>query len=64
MGSGTTAGVALAHDRQYLGCELNPDYGNLQQDRIQHVVNYIKTRDKNKPIEPQKSENNLDNLFE
>ena len=35
MGSGTTAAVALKHGRQYLGCELNPDYGPLQQERIQ-----------------------------
>lgn len=34
MGSGTTAGVALKHGRQYLGCELNPDYGSLQAERI------------------------------
>lgn len=34
MGSGTTAAVALQHGRQYLGCELNPDYEPLQQERI------------------------------
>lgn len=34
MGSGTTAAVAIRHDRQYLGCELNPGYGPLQQERI------------------------------
>jgi DNA modification methylase len=34
MGSGTTAQVALQHGRQYLGCELNPDYEPLQQQRI------------------------------
>jgi len=34
MGSGTTAGVALKNRRQYLGCELNPEYGPLQQERI------------------------------
>ncbi len=34
MGSGTTAAVALQHGRQYLGCELNPQYGPLQQERI------------------------------
>jgi DNA modification methylase len=34
MGSGTTAAVSLQHGRQYLGCELNPDYGPLQQERI------------------------------
>ena len=34
MGSGTTAQVALQHGRQYLGCELNPAYEVLQQERI------------------------------
>jgi DNA modification methylase len=30
--------VALQHGRQYLGCELNPEYGQLQQDRIAKTV--------------------------
>ena len=34
MGSGTTAAVSVQHGRQYLGCELNPDYGPLQQQRL------------------------------
>lgn len=34
MGSGTTAAVAVKHGRQYLGCELNLDYGVLQQERL------------------------------
>ena len=34
MGSGTTAAVAIKHGRQYIGCELNPDYGPLQEARI------------------------------
>jgi DNA modification methylase len=34
IGSGTTAQVALQHGRQYLGCELNPTYAALQQERI------------------------------
>jgi len=33
MGSGTTAQVAQDLGRQYLGCELNPDYGKLQKKR-------------------------------
>jgi DNA modification methylase len=37
MGSGTTAAVAVQHGRKYLGCELNPEYGQLQQERIQSV---------------------------
>lgn len=38
MGSGTSAMVALQHGRQYLGCELNPEYGELQQERIRSVA--------------------------
>jgi DNA modification methylase len=34
MGSGTTAAVAMQHGRQYLGCELDPEHGPLQQERI------------------------------
>tara|TARA_R110002126_G_scaffold176851_1_gene325705 strand:- start:275 stop:1252 length:978 start_codon:yes stop_codon:yes gene_type:complete len=34
MGSGTTAAVAIAHGRNYLGCELNPAYKELQDERI------------------------------
>lgn len=34
IGSGTTAQVALQHGRQYRGCELNPEYGPLQAERI------------------------------
>ncbi len=33
MGSGTTAQVAIKLGRQYLGCELNPAYAELQNDR-------------------------------
>lgn len=42
MGSGTTAAVALQHGRRYLGCELNPDYGPLQDERIKDAANSIK----------------------
>jgi DNA modification methylase len=34
MGSGTTAQVAQNLGRQYLGCELNPEYEALQQNRL------------------------------
>lgn len=37
MGSGTTAAVALRRGRRYLGCELNPAYRPLQQERIRSV---------------------------
>jgi len=38
MGSGTTAQVALQHGRQYMGCELNPEYKVLQDQRIQSAI--------------------------
>ena len=34
MGSGQTAIAALNNDRQYIGYELNPDYAELTQQRI------------------------------
>ena len=34
MGSGTTAQVAQAFGRQYLGCELNPEYKKLIDKRL------------------------------
>lgn len=37
MGSGTTAAVSVQHGRHYLGCELNPLYGDLQRERIDAV---------------------------
>ncbi|MCC6454463.1 MAG: site-specific DNA-methyltransferase [Caldilineaceae bacterium] len=36
-GSGTTGAVALKHGRHYIGCELNPDYIELAQRRIQRA---------------------------
>ena len=41
MGSGTTAAVALQHGRQYLGCELNAEYGALQAERINEVMEAV-----------------------
>ena len=35
MGSGTTAAVSVQHGRKYLGCELNPEYKSLQDQRIE-----------------------------
>jgi DNA modification methylase len=43
MGSGTTAMVALQHGRQYLGCELNTDYKNIQIKRVDPVEKEQKT---------------------
>jgi len=37
MGSGTTAQVAQNLGRQYLGCELNPEYKPLQDNRISQL---------------------------
>lgn len=34
MGSGTTAAVATRLGRQWIGCELNPDYESLQRERL------------------------------
>lgn len=42
MGSGTTAAVSVQHGRQYLGCELNPEYGPLQDQRINQVQQSLK----------------------
>ncbi len=38
MGSGTTAQVAIMHGRQYIGCELNPAYKELQDERIRGAM--------------------------
>ena len=41
MGSGTTAQTSLLLGRQYLGCELNPSYGELQQERIKKALDEL-----------------------
>ena len=38
FGSGTTGAVALEHGRDFLGCELNPDYKPLQDARLAAAV--------------------------
>ena len=38
MGSGTTAEVAIKNGREYLGCELNPEYEKLQKERISNAL--------------------------
>lgn len=43
MGSGTTAQVAIENGRQYLGCELNPEYKKLQDERIAKAYGVKKT---------------------
>lgn len=46
MGSGTTAQVAEQHGRRYLGCELNPQYGTLQEQRLNAGLPKAKLRAK------------------
>ena len=36
-GSGTTGAVALKNGRNYIGCELNPDYIKLTQERLSQL---------------------------
>ena len=38
MGSGTTAAVAKSLGRDYIGCELHEDYGNLIQKRVKEYA--------------------------
>lgn len=40
-GSGTTGVVALMHGRNYVGCELNPDYADISLNRIQDSVGML-----------------------
>ena len=42
-GSGTTAGVAVAHGRDAIICELNSEYGKLMPDRVASIIKQIKT---------------------
>jgi DNA modification methylase len=41
MGSGTTAQVAQDLGRNWIGCELNPDYAQLQQQRTAQQGLYL-----------------------
>lgn len=38
MGAGTTAVVAKKLGRSYLGCELNPDYIKIAEERIRQIT--------------------------
>ena len=40
-GSGTTAGVAIAHGRKAILCELNPEYAAMVDRRVQSVADKI-----------------------
>lgn len=58
-GSGTTAGVAMAHDRNAVLCELNPQYAELVPDRIASILEGYGKKPKVKrkprqPLDPQK----------
>jgi DNA modification methylase len=37
-GSGTTGEVALQHNRNYIGLELNPQYANLSEKRLTNAI--------------------------
>lgn len=43
-GSGTTAGVAVAHDRLAILCELNPEYAELVPERIEWIKGYYEKK--------------------
>jgi len=40
-GSGTTGAVALAHGRNYVGCELNPKYAEMSLNRINDSIGML-----------------------
>lgn len=42
MGAGTTALVALKLGRRFLGCELNPQYIDIANKRLQPCIEYLK----------------------
>ena len=41
MGSGTTAIVAKENDRNYIGCELNPEFADIAQKRIKETLGVL-----------------------
>jgi len=49
-GSGTTAGVAYLHDRNSILCELNPDYAELVERRIEGIIDGKRTLGATLPI--------------
>ena len=57
-GSGTTAGVALAHGREAVVCELNAEYADLMPARIASIIeSYAKVpKTKRKPKSPAQGE--------
>ena len=49
MGAGTTALVAQQHNRNWMGCELNPDYIEIANARIQGRVDEYVAKSKGLP---------------
>jgi len=49
-GSGTTAGVAYLHDRNSILCELNPEYAELVERRIEGIIDGKRTLGATLPI--------------
>ncbi len=41
FGAGTTGLVALENNRQYIGCEINPEYIKIAEERLKPVVKNI-----------------------
>ena len=41
FGAGTTGLVALENNRQYIGCEINPEYIEIAKERLKPVVKNI-----------------------
>jgi DNA modification methylase len=41
FGAGTTGLVALENNRQYIGCEINPEYIEIAKERLKPVVKSI-----------------------
>lgn len=50
-GSGTTAGVAVAHGRRAVLCELNSDYAKLVPDRVTSIVAKYGAANDNKSVD-------------
>ena len=49
-GSGTTAGVAYLHDRNSILCELNPEYAEMVERRIEGIIEGKRTLGATLPI--------------
>jgi len=62
-GSGTTAGVALAHGRNAVLCELSPEYAALVPERIDWITDYYKVPRVAHPTVPVEGELERDPLI-